>query len=101
MRETLFNWLGQRLDGLACLDLFAGSGVLGFEAASRGARRVVMVENDRAAFRALEEAHQTIGFAPVELVFGVPNHFGKDSDTVLREFADILSHGMLREGSRH
>ncbi len=32
----------------------------------------------------------------VELVFGVPNHFGKDSDTVLREFADILSHGMLR-----
>ena len=37
----------------------------------------------------------------VELVFGVPNHFGKDSDTVLREFADILSHGMLREGSRH
>ena len=38
MRETLFNWLGQRLDGLACLDLFAGSGALGFEALSRGAR---------------------------------------------------------------
>ena len=38
VRETLFNWLGQRLDGLACLDLFAGSGALGFEAASRGAR---------------------------------------------------------------
>ena len=70
VRETLFNWLGQRLDGLACLDLFAGSGALGFEAASRGAARVVMVENDRAAFRALEETHQTIGFAPVELVFG-------------------------------
>src|SRR5947208_14671887 len=43
VRETLFNWLGQRLDGLACLDLFAGSGALGFEALSRGARRVVMV----------------------------------------------------------
>jgi len=70
VRETLFNWLGQRLDGLACLDLFAGSGALGFEAASRGAARVVMVENDGAAFRALEEAHKTIGFAPVELVFG-------------------------------
>ena len=39
VRETLFNWLGQDLDGLACLDLFAGSGVLGFEAASRGAAR--------------------------------------------------------------
>ena len=41
VRETLFNWLGQRLDGQRCLDLFAGSGALGFEAASRGAARVV------------------------------------------------------------
>ena len=50
VRETLFNWLGQRLDGLRCLDLFAGSGALGFEAASRGAARVLMVErNARAA----------------------------------------------------
>ena len=55
VRETLFNWLGQSLDGLACLDLFAGSGALGFEAASRGAARVVMVEQDRAAFDALEK----------------------------------------------
>jgi 16S rRNA (guanine966-N2)-methyltransferase len=37
VRETLFNWLGQDLGGLRCLDLFAGSGILGFEAASRGA----------------------------------------------------------------
>ena len=50
VRETLFNWLGQHLDGQRCLDLFAGSGALGFEAASRGAARVVMVErNARAA----------------------------------------------------
>jgi 16S rRNA (guanine966-N2)-methyltransferase len=70
VRETLFNWLGQRLDGLACLDLFAGSGALGFESASRGAARVVMVENDADAFRALEESHRTIGFPTVELVFG-------------------------------
>ena len=42
VRETLFNWLGQDLTGLVCLDLFAGSGALGFEAASRGAARVVM-----------------------------------------------------------
>ena len=41
VRETLFNWLGQDLEGLACLDLYAGSGALGFEAASRGAKRVV------------------------------------------------------------
>ncbi len=47
VRETLFNWLGQTLDGKSCLDLFAGSGALGFEAASRGAASVVMVESDR------------------------------------------------------
>jgi 16S rRNA (guanine(966)-N(2))-methyltransferase RsmD len=70
VRETLFNWLGQRLPGRACLDLFAGSGALGFEAASRGAARVVMVENDRAAFRALETARDSIGLRTVELVYG-------------------------------
>lgn len=55
VRETLFNWLGQTLDGKRCLDLFSGSGALGFEAASRGATEVVMVESNRAAFRALQE----------------------------------------------
>jgi len=69
VRETLFNWLGQRLDGLACLDLFAGSGALGFEAASRGAARVVMVENDRAAFESLKTSAAAIGAKQVELVF--------------------------------
>jgi 16S rRNA (guanine(966)-N(2))-methyltransferase RsmD len=53
VRQTLFNWLGQRLDDLRCLDAFAGSGALGFEAASRGAREVVMCETDRAALTAL------------------------------------------------
>ena len=53
VRETLFNWLGQDLSGLSCLDLFAGSGALGFEAASRGASRVVLVERDRAAAEAM------------------------------------------------
>ena len=70
VRETLFNWLGQWLDGLSCLDLFAGSGALGFEAASRGAARVVMVENDRAAFAALEATRERIGARAVELVHG-------------------------------
>lgn len=70
VRETLFNWLGQRLDGLACLDLFAGSGALGFEAASRGAARVVMVESDREAFAALEQAKAALGAREVELVRG-------------------------------
>lgn len=47
VRETLFNWLGQDLSGWRCLDAFAGTGVLGLEAASRGAADVVLVEQDR------------------------------------------------------
>ena len=70
VRETLFNWLGQWLDGLTCLDLFAGSGALGFEAASRGAARVVMIESDRAAFASLEATRERIGARAVDLVEG-------------------------------
>jgi len=68
VRETLFNWLGQRLSGKSCLDLFAGSGALGFEAASRGAAEVTMVERDRAAFAALRANAQKLGARNVRLV---------------------------------
>ena len=70
VRETLFNWLGQDLDGLACLDLFAGSGALGFEAASRGAARVVLVEKDRAVVAELERSRAALGATQVEIVGG-------------------------------
>ena len=70
VRETLFNWLGQDLGGLTCLDLFAGSGALGFEAASRGAARVVMVEKDRAALAGLERSRAALGAAQVVIVAG-------------------------------
>ena len=53
VRETLFNWLQPQIRGAHCLDLFAGSGVLGFEAASRGAARVVMVEDARKVYDSL------------------------------------------------
>jgi 16S rRNA (guanine966-N2)-methyltransferase len=68
VRETLFNWLGQRLDGLACLDLFAGSGALGFEALSRGASRVVMVESDRKVAAGLRESGRELGAEGLEVV---------------------------------
>ncbi len=48
VRETLFNWLGQEMTGMRCVDAFAGTGALGFEAASRGAREVLLVEQDAA-----------------------------------------------------
>ena len=68
VRQTLFNWLGQDLSGLYCLDLFAGSGVLGFEAASRGAERVTLVERDQGAFAALRQNAQALGGEQLELV---------------------------------
>jgi 16S rRNA (guanine966-N2)-methyltransferase len=61
VRETLFNWLGQDLDGLACLDLFAGSGALGLEAMSRGAREVTLVEQSAPVVRALREQLRQLG----------------------------------------
>ena len=53
VRQTVFNWLGQELHGLSCLDLFAGTGVMGFEALSRGASQVVLIEKSRAAYQAM------------------------------------------------
>jgi len=70
VRETLFNWLGQDLTGLACLDLFAGSGALGFEAASRGASAVVMVEAARDAAEALRANAGLLGAESWRLVAG-------------------------------
>ena len=55
VRETVFNWLQNDIIGRRCLDLYAGSGALGFEAASRGAKSVIQVENNALACRALKE----------------------------------------------
>ena len=74
VRETLFNWLGQNLDGLRCLDAFAGAGALGFEAASRGASAVTLVERDKVAFINLRANLSDLQSFPVnasvELVHG-------------------------------
>lgn len=60
VRETLFNWLGQDLTGWRCLDAFAGTGALGFEAASRGAASVLLVEGDAALAAQLETLRQRL-----------------------------------------
>jgi 16S rRNA (guanine966-N2)-methyltransferase len=61
MRETLFNWLAMYLPGSRCLDLFAGSGALGIEAASRGAKQVILVEKDRDVVGNLNQHIATLG----------------------------------------
>ncbi len=60
VRETLFNWLGQDLSGWRCLDAFAGSGALGFEAASRGASEVLLLERERRLARSLIETKERL-----------------------------------------
>ncbi|WP_340642693.1 16S rRNA (guanine(966)-N(2))-methyltransferase RsmD [Rhodocyclus gracilis] len=96
VRETLFNWLGQRLDGLACLDLFAGSGALGFEAASRGAASVVMVERAAAPFAALRANAALLGGdARLEIVRADALEFARSSS---RRFDVLFLDPPYRQG---
>jgi 16S rRNA (guanine966-N2)-methyltransferase len=67
VRGTLFNWLGQDLSDWCVLDAFAGSGALGFEAASRGAAEVLLLESDAGLVRALIQAQQTLGATEVRV----------------------------------
>lgn len=68
VRETVFNWLAPVLPGARCLDLFAGSGALGFEAASRGAALVVLVERDAQVLRQLRANGTMLAASQVQVV---------------------------------
>ena len=68
IRETLFAWLQTSIAGSQCLDMFAGSGALGFEAASRGADRVVMLEKNKSAARSLKENADRLRFDNVDIL---------------------------------
>jgi len=67
VRETLFNWLGQDLSGWRVLDAFAGSGALGFEAASRGAAEVVLLERDAQLVASLNASRQRLAAAALRI----------------------------------
>jgi 16S rRNA (guanine966-N2)-methyltransferase len=114
VRETLFNWLGARVPGAHCLDLFAGSGALGLEALSRGAAAVTFVEHDAAAARELcarltewgargaqvlrDDALRFLArrATPVDLVFLDPPF----ASGLLGEAAALLeAHGWLKAGA--
>lgn len=70
VREALFNWLGQDLSGWRCLDAFAGTGALGFEAASRGAAQVLLVEQDAALVAQLKRVQEQLKAEVVQVVRG-------------------------------
>lgn len=115
VRETLFNWLQHDIAGARCLDLFAGSGALGLEALSRGAKELVFVEQAVAASRALQEQLTRLGGATkgrvvemgaarflrssplaFDVVFLDPP-FGRDA---LAEYVPMLDTGQwLKEGA--
>ena len=79
VRETLFNWLGQDLSGRTCLDLFAGSGALGFEALSRGAASAVMVEKNPTVLRTLRENAHKLGAENLTVVRGDALEFARET----------------------
>ncbi|MFA6053245.1 MAG: 16S rRNA (guanine(966)-N(2))-methyltransferase RsmD [Methylobacter sp.] len=68
VRETLFNWLQYDIVGKRCLDLYAGSGALGFEAASRGAKSVTQVESNAQACRCLKENSVALSASQIKIV---------------------------------
>ncbi len=72
VKESLFSILAGRLEGARVLDLFAGTGAIGFEAASRGAASVVAVESHRETAAAIEEAAKGLGVSDVVSVFAAP-----------------------------
>ena len=88
VRETLFNWLGQDLTGWRCLDAFAGTGALGFEAASRGAASVLLVEGDAALAAQLETLRQRLHTSAVRVQRG-------DGLAALRQCAPASMHLLL------
>ncbi|HDP90396.1 MAG TPA: 16S rRNA (guanine(966)-N(2))-methyltransferase RsmD [Thioalkalivibrio sp.] len=113
VRETLFNWLQGVTEGARALDLFAGSGALGFEAASRGARSVVMVEADARIATHLREQAATLDASrlrvearsvraflagapqPVDLVFLDPPY----GQGLVAETLALLARGWLAPGA--
>ena len=68
VRETLFNWLADLIIDARCLDLFAGSGALGFEAASRGASQVVLVDKDKPSAQMLDQQKKLLAAHQLEIV---------------------------------
>ncbi len=85
VRETLFNWLGPDLSGLKAIDVFAGSGALGFEAASRSVDAVVLIENDKRIYNQLLTQYQLLNSYPI---CGEVKILHGDGITYLQDAAD-------------
>lgn len=114
VRETLFNWLAPHIEGARCLDLYAGTGILGFEALSRGAASAMLVDSNPAVVKALALQAEKIGAdgatavcmdagqwlkqnqEQFDIVFLDPPYSNGELTTIV---AGLLDSGMLRRGS--
>jgi len=98
VRETVFNWLNHLMDGawdsVRCLDLFAGTGALGFEAASRGAAGVTMVEDNIYAVRQLDTVKTKLNAAQVQIMRG-------DALAIAQRLATRTAHGNTQQERFH
>jgi 16S rRNA (guanine966-N2)-methyltransferase len=97
VRETLFNWLMMDIQGARCLDLFAGSGLLGFEALSRGASHVVMLDSARKVVQQLKAtrdilAAEHVRFQQIDALQFIATYSGKPFDII---FIDPPFHQQL------
>jgi len=75
VRETLFNWLQPTIGGASCLDLYAGTGALGFEALSRGADRVVMIDSSPSVVKTLDLQARKLGAEGAKIVCADAMHW--------------------------
>jgi 16S rRNA (guanine(966)-N(2))-methyltransferase RsmD len=98
VRETLFNWLGQDMGGRRCLDLFAGSGILGFEAASRGAAAVALIERDQRVCATLRQNAASLGSGRLEVVCADALEFAAACARQQRRFDLVLVDPPYRRG---
>lgn len=98
VRETLFNWLGPDMSGWRCLDLFAGSGILGFEAASRGAAAVVLVERDQRACATLRQNADSLGGGRLEVMRADALEFAAACARQQRRFDLVMLDPPYRQG---
>lgn len=89
-RETLFNWLAPSIAGARCLDLFAGSGVLGLEALSRGAAEVVFVERAAGVLDALHESIRRLDASGAHVVRADAWRLIRADDTRVRGPFDVV-----------
>lgn len=90
VRETLFNWLSPSIQGAHCLDCFAGSGALGFEALSRGAQSVVFIEKDKTTVKQLNSIKQQMNTEDAEIVHAGAFDYLQSQNSITKPMFDLV-----------